>query len=260
MTPPEPPSPFPAINHHSLEAGTVLHRTHARAYRPAEFNPCQGQPTRFAPFNDPASQCVPTLYAATTREAAAFKSIFHDIEANAAFKTVRLDVITARSVSQIAPKRDLCLAALFTPDLKAWGLQRSDLIDTPKSAYQHTALWAQAIHRTHRDIDGLIWTSRQCDPERCVILFGDRIAETDFEVLQRQEVAADAALLLELRSCEASDAAPGSRSSVDTARCLILLAQQLPLQPCRRRHRSDERGQQCLGEMVVGDVAQRAVR
>ncbi|HEY8290611.1 MAG TPA: RES family NAD+ phosphorylase [Acetobacteraceae bacterium] len=196
---PRPLSPFPAINPHIVKAGTILHRTHARAFRPAQFNPCQGQPTRFAPFDDATGTCVATLYAATNREAAASESIFHDIDPAAAFKTVRLDVVEARSVSRIAPRRDLRLVGLFTPDLGAWKLQRSQLIDTPKAAYAQTALWAQAIHRAHADIDGLIWTSRQCDPERCVVLFADRIAESAFDVLERKEVAADAALLLELR-------------------------------------------------------------
>lgn len=202
MTPPtlpRPPSPFPSINLHPVKAGTVLHRTHSRAFRPAQFNPCLGQPTRFAPFTDTTGACVPTLYAATSREAAAFESIFHDIEASAAFKTVRLDVVTARSVSQVAPKRDLRLASLFTPDLKAWGLQRTELIDTPKSTYDQTVLWAQAIHGAHASIDGLIWTSRQCDPELCMILFQDRISEGQFDVLERLDVGSSATLLLELR-------------------------------------------------------------
>ncbi len=142
---------------------------------------------------------MPTLYAASSREAAAYESIFHDIEADAAFKTVRLDIVTSRSVSLIAPKRDLRVASLFTPDLKAWRLRRTDLIDTPKSTYDQTVFWAQAIHCAHAGADGLIWTSRQCDPERCVVLFGDRVAETDFDVLERLEVATDAALLLQLR-------------------------------------------------------------
>ena len=202
MTPrrlPRPPTPFPTIKPQILKASTVLHRTHARAFSPAQFNPCLGQPTRFAPFDDATGACVPTLYAATTREAAAFETIFHDIEARSAFKTVRLDIVEARSVSQIAPKRDLRLAGLFAPDLKAWKLQRTDLIDTPKSTYDQTALWAQAIHTADSNIDGLIWTSRQCDPERCLILFEDRISESGFDVLERLEVADDAALLLELR-------------------------------------------------------------
>lgn len=108
-----PPSSFPSINTQKVTKGIVLHRTHGSSFRPAQFNPCMGQPTRFAPFPDSAGACVPTLYAATSREAAAFESIFHDIEPTAVFKTVRLDVIESRSVSRIAPKRDLLLAGLF---------------------------------------------------------------------------------------------------------------------------------------------------
>ena len=196
---PRPPVPFPAVNRITLPAGTALHRTHVRRFRPAEFNPCLGLPSRFAPFADAAGACVPTLYAATNREAAAFETIFHDVAPAAAFRTVRLDVVEARSVSRIAPRRELRLAALFAPDLHAWGLRRADLIDTPQSAYARTVPWAQAIHAARGDIDGLIWTSRQCDPERCVVLFGDRIGEGDFDVQERREVAHDADLLLELR-------------------------------------------------------------
>ncbi|MDX8463220.1 RES family NAD+ phosphorylase [Mesorhizobium humile] len=195
-----PPSSFPSINTQKVTKGIVLHRTHGSSFRPAQFNPCMGQPTRFAPFPDAAGACVPTLYAATSREAAAFESIFHDIEPTAVFKTVRLDVIESRSVSRIAPKRDLLLAGLFAPDLKVWGISRGDLVETPKSTYRQTVLWAQAIHSARADVDGLLWTSRQCDPDRCVILFEDRVSEGDFEVHDSIEVGADADLLLEIRA------------------------------------------------------------
>ena len=160
---PPPPSRFPSINTQTVTRGTILHRMHGSGFRPAQFNPCKGQPTRFAPFVDGAGSCVPTLYAATTREAAAFESIFHDIEPSASFKTIRLSVVESRSASRIAPKRDLPVGKLFAPDLKAWGLNRGDLIETPKSTYGQTVLWAQAIHHARPDVDGLIWTSRQCD-------------------------------------------------------------------------------------------------
>jgi hypothetical protein len=52
----------------------------------------------------------------------------------------------------------------------------------------------------HPDADGLVWTSRQCDPEICLILFGDRIAEADFNVLQSRRISAEPGLLLELRA------------------------------------------------------------
>ena len=199
MTLKPPPNPFPPINCTILPAGTILHRTHASSFRPAQFNPCLGQPSRFAPFTNPSGACVPTLYAATTLGAAAFETIFHDIPAEAAFKTIRLNVLTARAVSRIEARRDLRLANLFTPDLKAWRLQRRDLIETAKSAYPQTARWAQAVHAADRSVDGLIWTSRQCDPDRCTMLFGDRVLETDFAVTERLEVGTAPALLLELR-------------------------------------------------------------
>lgn len=202
MTPPglpEPPSSFAGFNPIILPAGFVLHRNHAAWFEPTQFNPCLGQPSRFAPFTNAAGECVATLYAATTREAAAFETIFHDIEAEAPFKTVRLDVVEARSISEISPLRDLRLAGLFAPDLKAWAVRRGDLIDTPKSSYHRTVLWAQAVHRAHPDVEGLICTSRQCDPQRCVVLFGDRVAATEFVLLQTVAVAKSPGALLELR-------------------------------------------------------------
>ena len=196
---PGPPSPFLKINKRTVKAGTELHRNHLSSFGATQFNPCMGQPTRFAPFNDSSGNCVPTLYAATTREAAAFESIFHDIESTVAFKTVRLSTVEKRTASTISPKRNLVLATLFAPDLKAWSLSRTDLIDTPKSTYTDTVLWAQAIHGASADIDGLIWTSRQCDPDQCLILFEDRVAADELEIRDSLSVASNASLLLELR-------------------------------------------------------------
>lgn len=200
---PAPPAVLPAPRLHVIPAGTPLHRNHAAGFRAAEFNPCKGQPSRFAPFQDAAGQCVPTLYAATTRVGAAYESIFHDIAATARFKTVRRSVVLARAVSEIAPKRDLALAALFTPDLKAWALRREQLITTPRSTYEQTVAWAAAVHAACPGLDGLIWTSRQCDPDLCMVLFGDRVSEAAFDVLGSRTIHSDAALLLEMRSCGA---------------------------------------------------------
>jgi len=196
---PVPPSSFPSVNIKPINAEVVLHRTHATPFRSAQFNPCKGQPTRFAPFTDLAGLCVPSLYAATTREAAAFESIFHDIAPKARFKTVRLATVQARSVSRIRPRRRLQVATLYAPDLKAWGISRTALIETPKSTYTSTMLWAKAIHQAYSNLDGLVWTSRQCDPESCFIFFGDRVQDSDFDVVDCIDVAASASVLLELR-------------------------------------------------------------
>lgn len=196
---PPPPAVFSSVNITTISSGTILHRTHSSALRAAQFNPCLGQPTRFAPFKDGAGACVASLYAATSREAAAFESIFHDVAPTARFKTVRLSTVQSRSVSRIMPKHDLPLASLYAPDLKAWGIARTNLIETSKSTYLKTVLWAQALHSARPDIKGLIWTSRQSDPERCIIFFGDRVQERDFDVVDSIDVSTSTSLLLELR-------------------------------------------------------------
>jgi len=195
---PRPPTPFPPVNANILSRGFVIHRNHSSIFRPAEFNPCRGAPARFSPVHDSAGNCVPTLYGATTREAAAFETIFHGKSARPGFNTVSRRDIEMRAVSQIASKRDLRLAPLFAPDLAAWGLQRTDIIDTPELTYGQTVRWAEAIHAADATLDGLVWTSRQCDPERCFVMFGDRMTEPDFEVLDRQDVAGDPDLMREL--------------------------------------------------------------
>jgi hypothetical protein len=197
---PSPPDPFPKLNTLTMSVGTTLHRTHLSHLKSAQFNPCLGLPTRFAPFKDMSDECVPSLYAATSLEGASFESIFHDIKPAARFKTVPLSVLMARSVSEIACERDLKLAKLFAPDLKLWKIQRTDIIETPKSTYDQTVLWARAIHHVDSTLDGLVWTSRQCDPDLCVVLFGDRVTANDFKTISCIDVSKDDAVLVQLRS------------------------------------------------------------
>jgi hypothetical protein len=197
---PAPSSPFPSITTLPVAAGTPVYRIHSTSLRPAEFNPCRGQPSRFAPLRTAAGECIPSLYAAETRQAAAFESVFHDIKPAARFKTVPFSLLESRTVSEIVPRRGLHLVQLFAPDLKAWGIPRNRLIDTPKSTYRDTAAWAEAIHGAHLAVDGLVWTSRQCDPDICLVLFGDRISASEFDIVESRRVAGDAALLLELRA------------------------------------------------------------
>lgn len=71
-------------------------------------------------------------------------------------------------------------------------------------------LWAEAIHRARSDVDGLIWTSRQCDPDVFVMLFEDRVSESDFDVLDCIDVRANAVFC---RSLGVLATAPGSPSS-----------------------------------------------
>jgi hypothetical protein len=89
---------------------------------------------------------------------------------------------------------------LSTKGLKRLGLHRTDLIDTPVSAYPRTREWAEWLHGATL-AKGLVWTSRQDDAARAVVLFGDRLAESAFKVeVDREPLCEDAHLdvLLEL--------------------------------------------------------------
>ncbi|WP_105403728.1 RES family NAD+ phosphorylase [Neorhizobium sp. T7_12] len=179
-----PPSPFPASNSREIKARTRFHRVHEQRFASCSFNPGKGRPSRFAPLFL-GSGAVPTQYLATDYECAVHETIFHDVPIDEPNKTVGVDNIKPLAHSVIELKRDLVLVPLFAPDLAKWGVGRGDLIDTTAADYHITAQWALAIHKSRPDAHGLIWTSKRCDPQQAVLLFGDRVAETDLREISK---------------------------------------------------------------------------
>ena len=198
---PAPPGPFPPVNRRVVRAGTVLHRIHGRMFDADSFNPCLGRPTRFAPLRRPDGECISTAYAAESLECAVHETIFHEIQHDAPRKTIDINVVKALRYSTLSLTRDLTLGALFEPDLNQWGLTRRDLIDTFATQYTRTASWALAIHVAWPDIDGLVWTSRRCDPLLAFVLFGDRVETTCLKPLESQDITSDSPILGLIREC-----------------------------------------------------------
>lgn len=193
-----PPVPFPDAHRHTLKTGSTIERIHDSRFEANAFNPGLGSATRFAPLKPPSGSTIAHLYAAHGYECAAHETVFHEIQHDAANKTVAKAKIEPLMLSSLRLRRDLSLASLFQPDLNGWKIERSQLIDTFARAYGKTVKWALAIHAAH-DVDGLIWTSRRCDPATALILFGDRVAPNDLEVLTSTRIAASNALFSELR-------------------------------------------------------------
>ena len=175
----------------TLPQGSLLHRVHRTDFRAAQFNPGLGGPTRFAPFSGPAGTPVPSLYAASTLRAAIHETIYHDIPASALIKTVRVNDVQSRTHSELRTARDLRLIELRNVTLGRWGISRAELISSCAAQYDQTVLWAEAIHRSFPDADGLLWTSSQCDPDDACLLFGDRVCENDFELVLSREGGRD---------------------------------------------------------------------
>ena len=181
------------LNTTMVKAGEELGRIHLSTYHATEFNPGMGAPTRFALISDLDGNVIPTLYAGTSYMCATFEYLFHNIDAAGAFKSVALTTVDRLSYSRIAARRDLKLVRLFEHDLNKLQLTRADLIDTPASSYSQTRLWAEAVH-AQSDADGLMWTSRRCDPERALILFGDRVGGSDLTRMDSQPILTSVSL------------------------------------------------------------------
>ena len=184
---PVPPHPLSSPNIDSLAIGEILHRVHDRKLVGNNFNPCKGSKTRFSPLYNDFGQCIPTLYAANTEEAAIYETVFHDIPLDAAKKIIPRSMVELRNHSVLQLRRDLRLARLHAPDLRQWRISREQLIGSLPTQYQYTVQWARAIHTHFHDVDGLVWTSNLCDPDMAYLLFGDRVLESDIEVIAVRE-------------------------------------------------------------------------
>lgn len=196
---PPPPARLKEPNVEQVAAGTLLQRVHARQFAGNAFNPCKGSATRFAPIRDRDGACIPSLYASSTVVAAVYETVFHDVPVALTRKTVPVSQITKRMHSTLRLRRSITLASLRAPDLRKWSLDRDSLLACMPAAYQRTALWAKAIHDRFAEMEGLIWTSVQCDPDDALLLFGDRVAPADIEVVSVRDGGVDGSLWKDVR-------------------------------------------------------------
>ena len=201
---PPPPDDLGSPNVVKLTAGTALHRIHDRRLAGDSFNHCLGAPTRFAPIGDRRGECVASLYAGSTLEAAIYETIFHDVPvAGVGPRTVPLTQVHDRMHSVLTLQRQVRLASLRGPDLRKWRVARSMLIASGPNAYARTASWAKAVHDRFPTIEGLLWTSNQCDPDDAVVFFGDRVAPTDLAVVGSRDGRIDRSLQSDVHAAAA---------------------------------------------------------
>lgn len=193
-----PPLQLEAPNICVLAGGTVVHRVHMSDFPGDAFNPCQGGPSRFAPIHDKRRKCVPSLYAATSVEAAIDETLFHDVPLRARRKTIPRVQVEDREQTTLQLREDLRLASLRAPALLKWKVA-SALVWGPPTQYSATARWAKAIHDQFQDVQGLIWTSRRCDPDSAMLFFGDRTSRAHLQIVSVRD-GRDASFLRDVRA------------------------------------------------------------
>ena len=162
-------------------AGQEIHVIHDTAFPAHSFNPgidaagVLRKPTRFAPIADASGSVVPYLYGGSTLECAIFETVLHDVPIAAADKYVDLGAFARRGHGILIANRALLLVDLTTDGLHRLGVPKEELIASPSRAYVQTARWAEALHRQCKDVDGLLWMSKQRDRDHALLLFGDRV-------------------------------------------------------------------------------------
>ena len=185
-----------------IPAGTTLTRFRgiaqppATVYPPNSFNPNMGKdwtiPTdgaRFNPFPDTAGDNVPTIYAATTYEAAALESVFHQVPHVQTPEIMRSQVETWEYF-ELRTLRDLRVVRLTNPQLRqlkvprrSESLREDELIHSPASQYPATRTWAKLLHDHIPGVDGLAWRPRLASDGEAYMFFGDRCGAGDFAIV-----------------------------------------------------------------------------
>lgn len=172
---PLPAEPFEALSH-KLPTGSLIFRVHSDKYAGNEFNPGKGS-TRFAHFKS-LGNIVPSLYGAETINAAICETLLHDVPLAGGLLT--LDDYAHKTMTAIKTQRELNLAMLMGPGLRALGLTQQDITATNGNVYSKTVLWAEAAHKA--GFDGLVWMSARENTAEAYVFFGDRVKENDFSL------------------------------------------------------------------------------
>jgi hypothetical protein len=125
---------------------------------------------------DEAGVVIPTIYSGTTLDCTLMESVFHDLPFAAGPKMwSKATHVAGKVYSQLTLSRDLALIHLSAIALHKLDISRKELIESDGTQYPETRAWGLALHHQHPTAEGLLWTSRQADPERALVLFEDRL-------------------------------------------------------------------------------------
>jgi RES domain len=162
------------------EAGEKLLRVYHRDHGPQGFNPTAGS-ARFRPVRTAKGAVVPTAYGAADIETALAETLLRGVDALAAGSRRRLFLkeVSGIEMAVLVPRRDISLARFRGQGLTRLKLRRSDVIDCESTRYPYTAEWAQAVFDCPIDVGGIVWTSKQSDAERAVMLWEGAVDPRD---------------------------------------------------------------------------------
>ncbi|CAI1748260.1 RES domain [Serratia fonticola] len=173
-----------------IPKGTVLHRCHDAQYPGDSFNPGRillphEYGARFSPIRDAALDLIPTMYLASSCEAAIAESVFHDVIATGKTEFFDLRPFTHMHYIQLKLERDLNVVSCRAQDCLYMGIDRDELIGSTQLEYSQTRAWSQAIYQQHHNVDGMKWYSKRNDDHFAMILFGgQRVMDSELSIAE----------------------------------------------------------------------------
>jgi hypothetical protein len=163
----------------------ALWRVYAQVHGPAGFNGTNRGNARFSPIEN-AGAIIPTMYLATSVQAALMETVLHDAPVQSAGFILTLEPAKdPRRISRLQSAVPLQLADLSTVGLRRLGISRSDVVDSDKTHYPVTRQLATWIYANCPDVQGLAWTSRQDDSAQAIVLFEPRLDGGTLAVLDQ---------------------------------------------------------------------------
>lgn len=173
-----------AQNFQAIAAGDCIFRCHQTQFSGTDFNIRSSSDGRFTPLMSPGGKVIPTLYAAESFDAAVYETILR--QESSTESIMPISTIDNISVSRILVRRELMMVKLFTPELRRWNIDESELISSLVDSYAACRVLVARIWRDNPSVCGLVWRSRQDSESNAYLLFGDRCDDGDLLVQQTQ--------------------------------------------------------------------------
>jgi hypothetical protein len=164
------------------ERGRPFWRCHDERFGASEFNRSASR-GRFRPVRI-GGRALGTLYGAENDAGAIAEQVFRAVPFAAEIRRVRRSRLVPVLLASLACRRTLRLAALHGNGLRRVGATRAQLIETGPDQYPALASWGQALHDSPAGVDGIVWRSRHYDDSYVFVLFADRVARRDLELVE----------------------------------------------------------------------------
>jgi hypothetical protein len=172
---PPPPDPYDPLLE-TWKSDLPLARVHRLESQGTGFNPSASS-GRFRPVRSSAGLVVPTMYAASSFDAALSETAFHELPVKSGPKHLARSLLEPFGFSRLRVTRPLTLVSLRGHGLRRLGIRHGRLIECGPASYAATAAWGQAAYEDDSFPDGLVWVSRQYPGGLSLMLFGDRCSD-----------------------------------------------------------------------------------